>query len=112
MSYVSRMYARLLLPSLLPLAAAGLIATVAYTLSQLPTRLGGAPLWPGVPDTLIDAGAAASVLVYVFQLVRLVRWHRGRDATCYVCSCLLGRERIGRRGLYRRCLGCGQSHTA
>lgn len=112
MSYESRMYARLLLCSLLPLAAATLIATVAYTLSELPARLGGAPLWPNVPSELLDAGAGASVLLYVFQLIRLVRWHQGRGTACYVCGCLLGRERVGRRGPYRRCLGCGQSHAA
>lgn len=112
MLYASRMCARLLLHSLLPMAAATLIATMAYTLSELPTRLGGAPLWPGAPSVLLYAGAGTSVLLYVFQFIRLVRWHQGRGTACYVCGCLLGRERAGRRGPHRRCLGCGQSHAA
>ncbi|WP_445147304.1 hypothetical protein [Dyella sp. Tek66A03] len=111
MSYVSRMCARLLAPSVLPLLAALLAATIAQTLSDLPAQLGGAPAWPRVPGTLVAIGVGASALYYLIQMVRLLRWRQGRTDSCYVCTCLLGRERQGRWGEYRRCLGCGKNHS-
>lgn len=111
MSYVSRMCARLLVPSLVPLLASLLVATVAKTRSDLPVQLGGTPTWPWAPGALVAIGVGLSALYYLIQMVRLLRWRQGRADSCYVCDCLLGRERRGRSGDYRRCLGCGKHHS-
>jgi hypothetical protein len=111
MSYVSRMCARLLVPSIVPLLASLLAAVAAKALSDLPVSMGSAPAWPNVPGTLVVLGVGASAIWYVVQLVRLLRWQRGHADSCYVCACLLGRERQGRWGAYRRCLGCGKNHS-
>ena len=111
MSYVHRMCARLLLPSLVPFLASLLMAIVAKTLSDLPKPLGGAPAWPEVPDMVMIIGVSVSAVYYLVQMVRLLRWRQGRMDSCYVCTCLLGRERQGRWGEYRRCLGCGMNHS-
>lgn len=111
MSYVSHMCARLLLPSVVPLLVAVLVALPTKALSDLPVAAGGAPVWPSVPGTLVVIGVGASAVYYLVQLVRLLRWQRGYGDSCYVCGCLLGRESQGRRGAYRRCLGCGTSHS-
>lgn len=111
MSYVSRMCARLLVPSVVPLLAAALAAVIAETLSDLPAAVGGAPVWPHLPGDLMMVGVAASALYYFVQLARLLRWRQGHADSCYVCACLLGRERQGRWGAYRRCLGCGKNHA-
>lgn len=111
MSYVSRMCARLLVPSVVPLLASLLVAVVAKTLLDLPVSLGGAPVWPELPDTLVALGLGASALYYLVQFTRLLQWRRGHTDSCYVCGCLLGRERQGRWGAYRRCLGCSKNHS-
>lgn len=111
MSYVSRMCARLLAPSVTPLLVAAPIAVVTSTLSNLPVALGGRPVWPTLPGDILVAGGMASGIYYLVQLARLVRWRRGSADSCYVCTCLLGRERQGRWGAYRRCLGCGKNHS-
>ncbi len=112
MSYVSRMCARLLVPSAWPLVAALLVAMAAKALSDLPVASGGAPVWPDLPGLLVLLGVGASTLYYLVQMVRLLRWQRGHGDSCYVCGCLLGRETQGRRGTYRRCLGCGKPHSS
>lgn len=111
MSYVSRMCARLLMPSVVPLAAALLVALPAKALSDPPASLGGAPAWPNLSAILVALGVGASALYYLVQMIRLLRWRQGRTDTCYVCDCLLGRERQGRWGTYRRCLGCDKNHS-
>jgi hypothetical protein len=112
MSYVSRMCARLLVPSVVPLLVAVLVALPAKALSDLPVAMGGAPVWPDLPGTLVLLGVGASAVYYLVQMVRLLRWQRGYGDACYVCGCLLGRESQGRRGTHRRCLGCGTSHAS
>ena len=111
MSYVSRMCARLLVPSVVPLLASLLAAVVAKTLLDVPVSMGGAPVWPELPGTLVALGVGASALYYLVQFARLVLWQRGQADSCYVCGCLLGRERQGRWGAYRRCLGCSKNHS-
>lgn len=111
MSYVDRMCLRLLWPALLPLAGSLLVAVIAQALSNLPAQLGGAPAWPDLPGIIVESGALISAAYGVAQLVRLLRWRQGRADSCYVCTCLLGPERQGRRGEYRRCLGCGMTHS-
>jgi len=111
MSYVSRMCARLLVPSVVPLLVALVVALIARALSDLPVALGGAPAWPELPGDLVMVGVGASALYYLLQMMRLLRWRQGRADACYVCSCLLSYERQGRWGAYRRCLGCGKNHS-
>lgn len=111
MSYVSRMCARLLLPSAAPLLASLLLAVIAQAVSNESIASGAAPAWPSLPDHLVALGAGSSTVYYLIQLVRLWRWRKGFADSCYVCTCLLGRERQGRWGQYRRCLGCGKNHS-
>ena len=111
MSYVSRMCTRLLVPSVVPLLASLLMALVAKTLSDLPVSLGGSPVWPNLPSTLVALGMGTSALYYLVQMTRLLHWRRGHADSCYVCGCLLGRERQGGWGSYQRCLGCGENHS-
>lgn len=40
-------------------------------------------------------GVSVSAVYYLVQMVRLPRWRQGRMDSCYVCTCLLGRERQG-----------------
>jgi len=51
---------------------------------------------------------AASVLLGLIATVRLWRWDQGRSLLVCECSGLLGRERPGRFGSYRKCLACGR----
>lgn len=53
MSYVSRMCARLLVPSVVPLLASLLAVVVAKTLLDVLVSMGGAPVWPELRGTLV-----------------------------------------------------------
>ncbi|MGO4703591.1 hypothetical protein [Dyella sp. 2RAB6] len=111
MSYVDRMCLRLMAPCLLPALCGALFAWGAESLLGMP-RLARDMSALDLPSCLIVAGGAASVALYAVQAGRLLRWRRGRGVACYVCGCLLGREREGRRGPYRCCMGCGKQHPA
>jgi hypothetical protein len=93
-----------LVPSVVPLLASLLAVVVAKTLLDVPVSMGGAPVWPELPGTVV-------ALYYLVQFARLLLWQRGHADSCYVCGCLLGRERQGRWGAYRRCLGCSKNHS-
>jgi len=43
---------------------------------------------------------------------RYWRWERGDSPDCMRCGGLLGRERSGRWGRYRKCLACGRNESA
>jgi hypothetical protein len=111
MSYVDRMCWRMLGASLVPLALGGLVAWPLPTLLDLPRRLGGQPLFPDLPFQVAMFGAGISLALLLYQAARLWRWRQGKGTSCYVCGCLLGRERDGRYGPYRKCLGCGKNHS-
>ena len=51
-----------------------------------------------------------AVVLGIVASVRLMRWETG-DALICGCGGLLGTERVGRFGVYRRCVGCGRSHA-
>lgn len=51
MSYVSRMCARLFVPSVVPLLVALVVALIARALSDLPVALGGPPRGRSCPAT-------------------------------------------------------------
>lgn len=60
-------------------------------------------------DRLAPAAAlVASVILGLIATVRLWRWDRGGLLVCE-CGGLLGRERPGRFGAYRKCLACGRN---
>lgn len=111
MSYVDRMCWRMLGPALVPLALSGVVAWPLSTLLDLLSQFGGQPAFPDLPIQIVMIGAGACVVISACQFARLWRWTRGKGTVCYVCGCLLGREREGRHGPYRRCLGCGKNHS-
>ncbi len=49
---------------------------------------------------------AVSVTLALVATLKLWRWDQGRSALVCECGGLLGRERDGRYGLYRKCLAC------
>jgi hypothetical protein len=51
-----------------------------------------------------------SALLGIVASVRLMRWEIG-DALICSCGGLLGGEREGRFGSYRKCMGCGRNHA-
>jgi len=63
--------------------------------------------------TLIGAvlllATAGAVMVAV---IRYWRWERGDSIDCVRCGGLLGIERSGRWGPYRKCLACGRNESA
>lgn len=97
--------------ALVPLALGGVSAWLLSALLDLPNLFGGQPVFPDLPFQIIVVGAGAGVVIFTCQILRLWRWARGKGAVCYVCGCLLGRERDGRYGPYRKCLGCGKNHS-
>lgn len=110
-AYVDRMCWRMLGPALVPLAAGGLVSWPLSTLLDLSRKLGGLSVFPDLPFQIVMVGAGACIVTSVWQFVRIWRWTRGKGAVCYVCGCLLARERDGRYGPYRKCLGCGKNHA-
>ena len=111
MSYVDRMYRRILGSALVPLALGVVVAWPLSTLLDLPRQLGGQTLFPDLPFQVVMVGVGICVAIFLYQFVRLWRWTRGKGVVCYVCGCLLGRERDGRYGPYRKCLGCGKNYS-
>lgn len=111
MAYQTRMFLRLVAPAVLVSGMSIVFAFAAETLSRVPVALGGKPLFPWASDTIALGGAGVSFAICVVQMVRYWRWTRDEGDLCYVCSCLLGREREGRFGAYRKCLGCGKNHA-
>lgn len=55
---------------------------------------------------------AASVILGLVATLRLWRWDQERSRLVCECGGLLGRERTGRYGLYRKCLACSRSLSA
>ncbi|MBB3225641.1 hypothetical protein FHW69_000231 [Luteibacter sp. Sphag1AF] len=112
MSYASRMYVRLYLPAVLALAAGFAAAACAKAAQELPGDFGGRAVYSDVPTYLFFLGLVVACAIGVGQTIRVKLWERGRTSGCYVCGCLLGSARAGRRGLglYRKCLGCGKTH--
>lgn len=111
MSYVDRMCCRMMVGCLMPIGFAILAAYVASTLLALPASLGRQAKPSDIPLLIGLVGAGLSFLLFALQGVRLWRWRLGKTDDCFVCGCLLGHEREGRWGLYRKCLGCGKNHS-
>jgi len=52
---------------------------------------------------------AASVILGLIATLRLWRWDQERSRLVCECGGLLGRERPGRFGAYRKCLACSRN---
>jgi|GEM_PF-1513081 hypothetical protein len=111
MTYETKMLLRLAAPAVVVLGVGLALATMASTLSDLLKAMGGAPLFDGIGDVIALATAILAGGVYFGQMLRYWRWTEGGGDLCFVCTCLLGRERDGRFGPYRKCLGCGKNHA-
>jgi hypothetical protein len=110
-TYVERMCWRMIAPCVLP---AFIAVAMAYAVSGVVDLLmvaTVAPTWSVAPLLIVCAGVLLSVLLLSIQMFRLWRWQHGAGETCFVCSCLLGHERAGRWGPYRKCQGCGKNHS-
>jgi hypothetical protein len=108
MTYETKMVLRLAAPAVVVFVA-GLGA--ADSVSSLPLIMGGKPALPGLGDMVAVGSGLVALVVYVARMFQYWRWTRSEAAMCFVCSCLLGREREGRFGPYRKCLGCGKNHA-
>lgn len=111
MSYITKMQLRMLLPCPMPIFFGAIISWILSTIDDLPGALGGQPVNSQISDYIFFAGFAITILMMMYQCVRLWRWSRGEGDTCYVCGCLLGEEKRGRWGAYRPCLGCPKNHS-
>jgi hypothetical protein len=111
MAYQTKMSLRMCLPAVDIVVGAMLLATMAGALTDLPRVLGDQPLWPKLGDTVALGGLVLALATYLAAVWRFRRWERGEGDRCFVCTCLLGREREGRFGPYRKCLGCGKNHA-
>lgn len=112
MSYIDRMCFRMMLRCLVPLVVSIPVAYIVDSLLGLPAAFGGPGNQSDVPFFVGMTGAGLSLMLFAIQGVRLWRWRLGKTDDCFVCGCLLGQERGGRWGPYRKCLGCGKSHSA
>ena len=111
MTYETRMVLRLAAPAVLVFVAGMTLAVTMDAFSNLPMAMGGHQLMPGMGDRIAIGTGVLALLVYAGRMLRYWRWTRGGAETCFVCSCLLGHERGGRFGPYRKCLGCGKNHA-
>lgn len=111
MPYEARMFFRLLLPAFVVAGAILFLMWVAHVVTNLPTLMGGQPVYPGLVDDIALGGLVLSVAIAAVQLFRFFRWTRGHGDTCFVCGCLLGSEQSGRFGHHRKCLGCRKNHA-
>lgn len=111
MSYINKMCLKMIGGSLWPIFFAVLAAWPMSSILELPAKMGGQPVLPDLPWQLVSTGAAITLVFLAYQMIRLWRWERGKGDGCFVCGCLLGRERLGRWGPYRKCLGCGKNHS-
>lgn len=111
MSYVDRMCLRMMAWCLVPLAASIPAAHAIDSVLELPAAIGGSANPSDVPFFVGMMGTGISLILFAIQGVRLWRWRLGKTDDCFVCGCLLGHEREGRWGPYRKCLGCGKNHS-
>lgn len=111
MTYETKMFIRLALPSIAVLGLGLVTAACADMLSNAPVAFGGTPLVSGIGNLVALGSGALALVVYGIGMLRYWRWTRDEGDICFVCGCLLGREREGRFGPYRKCLGCGKNHA-
>lgn len=99
-------YLRLMLPAFL--LAAGSIGVLAWA-----NTVTTSPVLAGVrlPAGYLALGLMIAAVLYCLWVGwRIIRAEQGRELLCD-CGGLLGRERVGRYGPYRRCLQCSRNHS-
>jgi hypothetical protein len=90
-------------------APAGLVLLAAVALVCADSKLAGQPLLQGIAtalDWVVVVALIAAFGLAIHAVIRLWRWERGDAHDCPSCGGLLGWEREGRHGPYRKCLGC------
>lgn len=106
MSQLHWMVVRMYLPTVLLLVGAFVATGLVSNLGQSPYLSQVAALLRWVPHGLL----ALAGLLGIVTSARLWAWDAGRAPVC-ACGGLLGRERQGRYGPYRKCMGCGMNHA-
>lgn len=94
------------------LAPAALLCFMAVVFMLTGSRLADQPLLAGLAlmwDGLAAAAFLAAAGWLLYGAFRFWQWESGNARDCPTCSGLLGREREGRYGPYRKCLGCGRN---
>lgn len=99
------MMARMYVPALGVLALGLLLMLPLGTLRESPVLAGVYAMVRWVPALAI----AVSVTLGLVATLRFWRWDQGRSALVCECGGLLGRERRGRFGAYRKCLACNRN---
>lgn len=111
MTYETKMVLRLAAPAVVVFVAGMGVAYSVDAIRSLPLAMGSRPAFPGLGDMVAVGSGLVALVVYGARMLQYWRWTRSEAAMCFVCSCLLGREREGRFGPYRKCLGCGKNHA-
>jgi hypothetical protein len=111
MSHQTKMFLRLAAPAVLVFIGGMALAYAADAVGSLPVLLGGHAALTGAGNDIAMGTGVVSSAIYAFQMHRYWRWTSGVGDVCFVCSCILGREREGRFGPYRKCLGCDKNHA-
>lgn len=99
------MYARMIAPGVMLMIGALVTQVIA-------NRFGATPLLVGMqkPMLWVSMGLMAAGSIGVFWAGwRMWRWESGAASMVCQCGGLLGRERSGRYGWYRRCLACSRN---
>lgn len=96
-------------------APMALVLVVAVVLSVMVSNLSEIPMVAGLASEARWLPMVAVVVALGFFLsasYRLWRWDRGQGPICNDCGGVLGHEREGRYGTYRRCLACSHNIAA
>jgi len=99
------MMVRMYMPALGALALGLLLMLPLGVLRESPFLAGVYAMARWLPALAI----ALSVALALVAALRLWRWDQGRSASVCECGGLLGRERLGGFGAYRKCLACNRN---
>lgn len=105
MDRTTMMTARVFAPAGAALLAAFVLMLAGWNLATLPLLAGIASAW----SKLVGIAVLAAAGLAAHGVLRLRRWTQGRALDCPNCGGLLGSEREGRHGPYRRCLACDKN---
>ena len=105
MDRTTMMTARVFAPAGAALLAALVLMLAGWNLATLPLLAGIASAW----SKLVGAAVLAAIGLGAYGLLRLWWWNQGRALGCPNCGGLLGLEREGQYGPYRRCLACDKN---
>jgi len=102
MTRLDRMRLKIFVPSVAVFLFAG-------ALSLISSMFAGTPFLVELARPLDLAGACVLLLgvgLVGYAFYQLWQWDNGTALLCAHCDGLLGWERLGRYGIYRRCLAC------